>query len=291
MGTLEITERDIATYESEGVVCVRRAFAPEWIRLAAEGIEKDIASPGPLHTMQNAPGEPGYFLTDFCMAQRLPEFRTFVYDSPAGEIAARLMRSTRTNFFYDGIWVKDRGTPKRTRWHQDQPYYPVDGEHMCIIWLPLDPIGKDVCLELIRGSHKWNRWFQPELTRSGKDLYPANTVFERMPDIQADRSAYDIVTFDLEPGDCIAFHGMVVHGAPGNARQEHRRRALTTVWLGDDAVFTERPGPVRPRFEGHGLKPGDPMDSPYFPRIWPRVPGRDPVGEPRFADTAFRISV
>ncbi|MFO0996604.1 MAG: phytanoyl-CoA dioxygenase family protein [Alphaproteobacteria bacterium] len=291
MATLDITERDIAAYERDGVVCLRQVFTPECVELVREGIEKDIEAPGPLHTMQNAPGEPGYFLTDFCMAQRLQEFRRFVFDSPASEIAARLMRSSRVNFFYDGLWVKDRGTPKRTRWHQDQPYYPVDGEHMCILWMPLDPVTKDVCLELIRGSHRWNRWFQPELTRSGKDLYPPNAAFERMPDIEAERARHDIATFDMEPGDCIAFQGLVVHGAPGNARQAHQRRALSTIWLGDDATFVERPGPVRPLFEGHGLKPGDSMDSPYFPRTWPRVSERDGARAKRFADGAFRISI
>jgi hypothetical protein len=28
--------------------------------------------------------------------------------------------------------------------------------------------------------------------------------------------------------------------------------------------------PPRPHFEGHGLKPGETMRSPYFPRLWPR---------------------
>lgn len=292
MGHPAVTERDVEVYERDGVVCIRRAFSKEWLDLLAAGIEKDIAAPGPLHTVQQGEGDAGFFLTDFCMSQRLPEFRRFVCDSPAGEIAGALMRSKRVNFFYDAIWVKDVGTPKRTRWHQDQPYYSVDGRHMCIFWLPLDPVSKDVSLELIRGSHTWGRWFQPELTRSGKDLYPANTAFERMPDIQAERSKYDIVAFDMEPGDIIAFQGMVVHGAPGNPRQQHRRRALSTIWLGDDAVYAERPGPVRPNFQGHGLKPGDAMDCPYFPRVWPSTSGASVARGPRFADnTPFRISI
>jgi ectoine hydroxylase-related dioxygenase (phytanoyl-CoA dioxygenase family) len=285
-----ISEADVKTYERDGVVLIKRAFEPEWLEVVARGVEKDIAQPGPLHTMQQTPGDPGFFLTDFCMSQRLAEFRDFAFESPAPEIAQALMRSKRVNYFYDGIWVKDKGTPKRTRWHQDQPYYPVNGA-MCILWMPLDPISKDICLELLRGSHKWNRWFQPELTRLGEDLYPPNTEFERMPDIQADRDSYDIAAYDMEPGDCIAFNGMTVHGAPGNPRQTHRRRALSTVWLGDDAVFATRPGPVRPSFEGHGLKPGDSMDSPYFPRVWPRQAGRDAARLPRFIDQKLRISI
>ncbi len=280
--------RDIESYERNGVVCLRGVFGREWLELVASGIEKDIADPGPLHTVQQTANDPGFFLTDFCMSQRLEEFRRFALESPAGEIAARLMRSARVNFFYDGIWVKDRGTPKRTRWHQDQPYYSVNGQHMCILWLPLDPVPKDVSLELIAGSQRWGRWFQPELTRSGQDLYPENAAFERMPDIQAERERYDIASFEMAPGDVIAFQGMVVHGAPGNPGMAHRRRALSTIWLGDDAVFAERPGPVRPRFDGHGLKPGDAMDSPYFPRVWPKRVA-EAARDLRFHDPNFRI--
>ena len=291
MSAERVTEGDVETYERDGVVCLRRVFARHWIELLAEGVEKDIRAPGPLHTRQQTAAEPGFFLTDFCMAQRIPEFREFLFDSPAAEIAARAMRSQRVNFFYDAIWVKEQGTPKRTRWHQDQPYYPIDGTQMSVCWTPLDPVARDVCLELVRGSHRWQRWFQPELTRSGQELYPQDSPYERMPDIQAEREAYDIVAFDMEPGDCIIFHGLTVHGAPGNSSPERRRRALSVVWLGDDAVFAARPGPVRPFFEGHGLGPGDPLDGAYFPRVWPRTGGPHPSRSARFTDPALRISI
>ena len=78
------------------------------------------------------------------------------------------MGATRVSFFYDAIWVKGTVTPKRTRWHQDQPYYPVDGSQFCAIWVPLDPVDEESSLELVRGSHRWGRWFEPELTRAVK---------------------------------------------------------------------------------------------------------------------------
>jgi ectoine hydroxylase-related dioxygenase (phytanoyl-CoA dioxygenase family) len=286
-----VTARDVETYERDGVVCLRGVFAPRWLDVLAAGIEQDIRAPGPLHTVQQSAGEPGFFLTDFCMAQRIPEVREFLFDSPAAEVAARVMGSRRSNLFYDAIWVKEPGTPKRTRWHQDQPFYPIDGRQMSVCWTPLDPVTKDTCLELVRGSHRWGRWFQPELTRTGRDLYAADTPYERMPDIEVDRAAYDIVAFDMEPGDCIVFHGLTVHGAPGNSHLERRRRALSVIWLGDDAVFAARPGPVRPLFEGHGLAPGDPLDCDYFPRVWPRTEGRHPSGAARFTDPGFRVSI
>lgn len=288
---LTITKNDIDAYERDGAICLRGAFSDHWLTIAAEGIAKDIAEPGPLHTMQSQRGEPGFFLTDFCMAQRIAEFRTFVVGSPAGEIAARIMRANHVDFFYDAIWVKDRGTPKRTRWHQDQPYYSVDGDQFCVIWLPLDPVPKEVCLELIRGSHRWGRWFQPELTRDGRDLYPEGSPYERMPDIEGDRKSYDILSWDMQPGDCIVFHALTVHGAPGNPSQQRGRRALSTFWMGDDATYAKRPGMVRPAFHGHGLKPGAPMECDYFPRVWPRTDETRVLKSARFTDPDFTVSV
>jgi ectoine hydroxylase-related dioxygenase (phytanoyl-CoA dioxygenase family) len=289
-----ITAKQIDDYERDGAVCLRGAFDPEWVELVRRGIEQDLTALGPLHTIQQDKDAPGYFVTDFCMSQRIPEFRTFALESPAAEIAAMLMRSTKCNFFYDGLWAKGPGTPKRTRWHQDQPYYPVDGRQICIVWMPVDWVASDSSLECVRGSHLWNRWFQPELSRDAALLFGADErSFARMPDIEGSRERYDIVSWDVAPGDCVVFAGLMIHGAPGNASDKNPRRALSTIWLGDDAVFAERPGRVRPYFEGHGLRPGDPMDCDYFPRVWPRAADIvNAVGMGRFGPgSAFRASI
>ena len=285
---IDVPASVLDAYHRDGAVCVRGAFDAACIELLRLGVERDIAAPGPLHTVQQGSAEPGFFLTDFCMSQRLDEFRRFVFESPAAALAARFMGASRVSFFYDAMWVKGTATPKRTRWHQDQPYYPVDGTQFCAIWIPLDPVGRESCLELVRGSHRWGRWFEPELTRRGQDLYdPAASPFERMPDIESERARYEIASWSMRPGDCIVFHALTVHGAPGNPSHEHPRRAVSTFWMGDDAVFAERPGQVRPLFEGHGLRAGDPMECPWFPRIWPE-PDASPA---RFTDVGFRISI
>jgi hypothetical protein len=56
-----------------------------------------------------------------------------VLNGPVGQIAASLMRSKRVNFFADTLRVKSSGTSKRTRWHQDQAFFWVDGKQMCVI--------------------------------------------------------------------------------------------------------------------------------------------------------------
>jgi ectoine hydroxylase-related dioxygenase (phytanoyl-CoA dioxygenase family) len=55
--------------------------------------------------------------------------------------------------------VKEGSTRQRTPWHQDQPYYNVDGRGASA-WITMDPVPEDGCLELVAGSHR-GPWLMP----------------------------------------------------------------------------------------------------------------------------------
>ena len=59
--------------------------------------------------------------------------------------------------FHDHVLVKHPGNSTVTPWHQDQPYYCVQGERTVSFWTPLDPVSRNVCMECVAGSHTWNR--------------------------------------------------------------------------------------------------------------------------------------
>lgn len=264
-----IGEDDIRTYERDGVVCLRGAFGPEWLALLADGVERALAAPGP-HAEEYTPADrPGRFFGDLDLWQRHDAFRRFVFESPAARIAATLMRTSKVNFFYDQLLVKEPGTAERTPWHQDQPYWAVAGRQVCSIWLPLDPVPRDSALEYLRGSHRWGEAYLPYHFADGSDY--RDRELPRLPDIDADRAAYDIVAFAMEPGDCLVFQAMIVHGAPGNRSALHRRRALATRWTGDDARYWRPEGEVAIPTSDPGLAQGAPMDCALFPRVWPRA--------------------
>ena len=285
-----IGDEAVERFRRDGVLCLRGMLDADWIAFLGRGVARNLASPTPLHTVQTLAGEPGFFLSDICMSQEIAEFREFVLNGPAAAVAARLMASRQVNFWADTLWVKEAGTPKRTRWHQDQPFYWIDGTQVCVLWWPLDPVRRENSLELVRGSHRWGKWFSPELSRHGQDLYASQGArFARMPDIEAQRDDHEILSFEMEPGDGLAFHGLTVHGAPGNA-DAVRRRALSTIWMGDDARYGERPSAGRPHFHGHDLKPGERMDSGYFPRVWPREGRIEAERLRRFNDPRLRIT-
>lgn len=259
-----ITAAERAEYERDGVVCLRAIFPLEWIDFLAGAVDEAMAKPGPHAEDYEAKNGSGRFFGDLELAERLPAFHRFVHESPAAEIAGRLMGASRINFFYDQLLVKEPGTSARTPWHQDQPYWAVSGRQVCSLWLPLDPVPKDVSVEYVLGSHRWPQ-FNPAHFSDGTAY--SDTGLPPLPDIEAERLKYAIASFEMTPGDVLAFQAMIVHGAPGNSGL-HRRRALSTRWTGDDARYCVRRGEVAIPTSDPGLKHGDRMDCERFPLVW-----------------------
>lgn len=263
-----LSQAEIDAFERDGAICLRQAFAPRWIDSLAVGVEKNMANPSPDGVRYTPAGAPGGFYDDYCNWQRIPEYRDFVLNSPAGEIAGRLTRSRAARLFHEHVLIKEPGTREVTPWHHDQPYYCVDGDQLCSIWLPLDPVPRVACPEFVAGSHRWGTLFMPRTFIDHHDYpFPPGT-FPPVPDIESNRGDYTILSWELEPGDCIVFHMRTLHGAPGTAALKTRRRAFSTRWLGDDAKFARRPGRTSPPFDGLDLSPGEPMDRPLFPLVW-----------------------
>jgi ectoine hydroxylase-related dioxygenase (phytanoyl-CoA dioxygenase family) len=255
----------VAAFEEDGAAVLRGVFG-DWVEPLRRGVAALMARPSPLErTVQPADGSAPFF-QDLCNWQRIPEFRAFVFESDAARIAARLMRSRTARFFHDHVLVKQPGTSTVTPWHQDQPYYCVEGRQSVSFWIPLDAVPRDVVMECVRGSHCWGKGFRP-MRFDGTRLY-AEDKFETMPDIEAMRQKLDIVGWDMEPGDAIAFSFRTVHGAPAN-RSSRPRRVFSARFVGDDAVYAQRAGRGSPPFEGLGLEDGDPFESPVFPVVYP----------------------
>ena len=266
-----IAETDIRALESDGAICLRNMFSEKWRALIAGGIARDLAHPGPYARTQSDPDDPGFFFTDYYAWRHTPELERFARESPGAAIAAKLTRSAQINYFFDGVFVKNPGTTKKTNWHQDQVYYNVDGNQIVVLWIPIDPVTTETCLSFVRASHRWGKNFIPVLLKDSRVPEGLGPEYVPAPDVEAERENYDILTWDMKPGDCIAFHPMMLHGAAGNSLKI-QRRALQTTWLGDDCVYAVRPVEVEPRIEGRPFKAGERLtDESIFPKVWPRA--------------------
>lgn len=277
-----LNQQDLSAFARDGAICLRGVFAPEWLKLVAEGVEREMASPCGFAKDYTPDGEPGRYFGSLVMWRGVPEFEEYVLHSPAAAIAGAYMNADKVIFYHDHLLVKEPGTNDPTPWHHDQPYYPVDGEQVVSIWMPLDPVDRRTSVEFVAGSHRWGRWFAPRYFAGGAIYYDVEgSIFEDIPDIEADRDAHEILGWAMEPGDAIVFHALTLHGAPGN-HTANRRRAYSTRWLGEDARYATRPGEISPLIEGHGLSPGDPMECESFPVVWRRDQDENPgmgIGE------------
>ena len=184
--------------------------------------------------------------------------------------AATLMLTPQVRFYHDHVLVKEGGTSQRTPWHQDQPYYNVDGRGVSA-WIPVDPVPEEGCLELVAGTHD-GPWLMPRTFLSGEARWFPESTLAELPDIEADRGSYDIRRFELAPGDAIFFDFLTVHGAPGFPFQG-RRRVLSLRYLSAGATFARRAWRTSPPFEGldRELADGAELDHPLFPVMWPPV--------------------
>lgn len=260
-----LTPADIEAYQRDGVVLVRGLFRDQVETLRA-GIERNMQEPGPFAAENLKPGDAGRFFDDYCNWTRIPEFRDAIHASPAAAVAADLMRSQSVQLFHDHVLVKEPGTSKPTPWHQDGPYYLVEGRQTVSFWSPLDPV-REATLRCVAGSHLWPKPVLPTRWLAETSFYPNEDDYMPVPD--PDAEGMDIREYTMEPGDAVAFNYMTLHGARGN-NSTTRRRAFSLRLVGDDARYIERPGRTSPPFPGHDMAPGQRLREDWFPTLLDR---------------------
>ena len=257
-----VTDEMIETYQRDGVVLVKGLWK-DWVEVLRKGIERNMAEPGPYAAENLKPGEGGRFFDDYCNWTRIPEFEQVIRQSDAAEVAAKLMGSPTVQMFHDHVLVKEPGTSKPTPWHQDGPYYFVEGQQTVSFWSPMDPV-KEASLRCVAGSHVWPKEVMPMRWLAETSFYPNPEKYMPVPD--PDAEGMDIREWQMEPGDAVAFNYKTLHGARGNTAGT-RRRAFSLRLVGEDARYVERPGRTSPPYPGHEMTAGQRLREDWFPYL------------------------
>lgn len=276
----EITPDEINTYHRDGVVLLKAIFDSDWINLLKQGLTKNGANPTHRARTWNRDAEGRTMFWDSQAWQQIDEYQQFIYESPAAELAGKVLRARKINFFFDAVFIRSPGTQFSTPWHQDEPYWSIEGYDTCTIWMPLVPVKKENALAFVPGSHLDNSIFdQPNFG----DLNPDNKTDvdqvnfsgiaeDAIPDIDANPEEYGVISWDMVPGDCVAFNSRILHGGSGKLPEETGLEVFTTKWLGDDARIKFRECGMDPDHSAimteHGLKPGDRPGTDLYPCVW-----------------------
>lgn len=261
-----VSEADIRRYELDGVVCLRGLFNEGWLERLRAATQRSLEAGG---TEMSNKDDAGRFHSNLFMWKTDPDFRAFVFESPAARIAKEIMRASQVRFYFDHLFIKEPGTQTPTPWHHDQPYWPVRGEQVASIWVTLDPVTRQTSgLEYIKGSHRWGKRFNPTNFGASKRAEGlTDEVNDVMPDINSQRDQYEFLTWEMKPGDCLVHHSLAVHGSGGNTSSTIRRRALSTRWLGDDAVYWPHEHGQHGGLDDPSMIKGQRINAEIFPLI------------------------
>lgn len=262
-----LTDEEIQRYRDDGVIMIKGAIDPNWMALVESGIDAARGNASLVGRFMSRKVE-GYQM-DIFLWKRIDALRDLVYYGPFARWAQQLMGSQQVRFFYDQMFVKEPGTDAPTPWHQDLSFWPISGEQICSFWIPCDPVNRENSgLLYVKGSHKW-----PQRFKAISPDYVAAIIDERMddiPDINAHPERYELLDWDMEPGDILMFHPLTLHGSYGNQSRTRRRRALALRWVGDDVVYAPSAKRMPIHFE-HCSVPGGPLQGAAFPRILPEM--------------------
>jgi ectoine hydroxylase-related dioxygenase (phytanoyl-CoA dioxygenase family) len=267
-----VTDDAVAAYQRDGAVCLRGLLSSEEVALLREGIDHNLAAPSPRAIVASHADDPGRFVEDFCNWQYNRAYRRVIFESPLAVAAARLMRSRTARLYHDHMLTKEPGTQQRTPWHQDQPYYNVEGHDNVSFWIAVDPVRRHSTLEFVAGSHR-GPWLMPRTFMDQQAKWFPEGSLADLPDVEAQRAELPILGWAVEPGDVVCFHMLALHAA-GPVDADRRRRVFSVRFLGDDMRHAPRPWKTSPPFEGltDTLPAGAAMEHPLFPIVWPRSP-------------------
>lgn len=259
------TQDLIDAWQRDGAVCLRGVLNAGELATLARGVDANLAAPSPRAIVASRPEDPGRFVEDFCNWADNPDYRATAFDTPLAAVAGRLMGSRTVRLYHDHMLTKEAGTRTRTPWHQDQPYYNIEGLQNVSFWIPVDPVPREATLEFVAGSHR-GPWRMPRTFMDQQAKWFPEGSLAELPDIEADRSAFPILGWALAPGDLVAFHMLTLHAAAGSAG---RRRVFSLRYLGDDVTHAPRRWKTSPDFPGLAdrLPAGAPMDDALFPLV------------------------
>lgn len=258
-----IDDAAVDEFHQKGATVLRGVFG-DWVQTLQDGVAANMEDPDPNARIYKGENGGGRFFVDYCNWARIPEYKDFIFNSPAAEIGAQLMDSRQVQLFHEHVLVKEAATGVPTPWHQDAPYYCVDCPKTLSLWIPLDEVPRETTLEFVSGSHKWGKFYRPQ--RFDGSALNENDGLEEIPDINGNRDDFEIIGWAVSPGDAIAFDYRTIHGAPANTSATSERRAFSLRLVGDGATFVRREGIVTsPPFKQVTLQHGDAFTAEEFP--------------------------
>ena len=273
-----LTQQEIENFKRDGAIVIRKKFEISWIEKLKKGIEKDIKDPSPRFKSHTLEKDVPAYLEDYWTWNLVPEFKDFVFNSPYAKIACELMSAEKINLVMDNWFLRECGSKSFTPFHHDISYFDMDGT-MCVLWLPLQPTGKNEGVVWVKGSHLWNKRFLRVLFKDGHKVEGNECTvdgkkYELPPDILSNKEKYEFLQWDCDLGDAVIFDMRTLHGTLNSSIPEKTLSRYTLRVAKEDAKISYvgdwTSYNYRKAMQDAGYKNGDNLGGSMFPQLWPK---------------------
>lgn len=276
--SMRVSDTDIARYQRDGAVLIKRALRPEALALLEIGVEEVYRELGKRYTSVSSPTGDGRTVVKEYVSQDSPSLRALLNDGAIGELGAALMQTRSAQLVLDQVFYKTKGPIVPTPWHQDTPFLRVRGNDLIRLWFPCDFSPRELTVQVVRGSHRWNVVYNTsgetpnetmivDTTNKSDPGGVGDARLPPVPDIARHRDSFDILGWDVEPGDALAFQGNMLHGTDGHPGHDRPRRAFAVLLGGPDLRYHAPRGKA---FPAPGKIQGMPFDD---------IPDGAPIGD------------
>jgi ectoine hydroxylase-related dioxygenase (phytanoyl-CoA dioxygenase family) len=230
-----LTDEQIAEYRATGYLTLRDIFDRALL-------ERLIATTGRLwEEGRSLQAKTKHYDIDVAHSPERPRIRRIssptelddvylevAFGSVLGDIAADLIGGP-VKFYHSKVNFKLPEGGAEIGWHQDWMVFPHTNTNMVALSVPLNPSRSgNGCLQTIPGSHLQgprSHW------ANGKYVLNCNTSM----------MAHDLALIEdseLDPGDIVAHHGLVVHGSSANLSNDTRTTYIIQYVAADAFAYT-----------------------------------------------------
>lgn len=230
-----LTDAQLDQYRDTGFLTMRNMFDPSLLARLAAAVER-LRQQG-----EQLPAKTAHF--DFEPAHRPDNprlrriasptelddvFLEVAFASVLGDIAADLIGGA-VKFYHSKVNFKLPGGGAEIGWHQDWPVFPHTNTNLVAISIPLNCArAGNGCLQTIPGSHK-----------DGPRSHWAHGSYALNCNASMTDADFALVQDnELDPGDIVAHHGLVVHGSSANRSDAMRTTYIIQYAAADAYAYT-----------------------------------------------------
>jgi ectoine hydroxylase-related dioxygenase (phytanoyl-CoA dioxygenase family) len=262
-GDYDVPPERIAEFQEKGHTVLRGVASPGEIAAYRPLIEDAVRQHGrETRPLQERDTYGKAFLQVPNLWRREEGVKRFVFARRFAKIAAELLGVEGVRLYHDQALFKEAGGGQ-TPWHQDQYYWPLDGDATITMWMPLIDIPPEIgSMTFVSGSQRLGYLGSYPISDESDRAFEA-LIAEKQLALDSHGA--------LAAGDATFHTGWILHGAPPNPTGT-LRSVMTIIYFADGLRVSE------PENEGQewdlklwlkGRAPGDLAAGERNPRLYP----------------------